>query len=205
MKYISYVISRDYGFAPNPFHGKCTLATCKADIREYADIGDWIFGTGSKSLNCQHHLIYAMQVTNKVTYNEYWTNAKYKSKKPIMNGSLVQMYGDNIYYKRSNTNWSQADSHHSYEDGTINFDNLNRDTKSEYVLISDNFYYFGRNHIKIPEELVSDICVPRQGRKYIKDVNSVKSLLKIINKYPRGYIADPIWFEKFKRHDGKLS
>ncbi len=122
-----------------------------------------------------------------------------------MNGSLVQMYGDNIYYKRSNTNWSQADSHHSYEDGTINFDNLNRDTKSEYVLISDNFYYFGRNHIKIPEELVSDICVPRQGRKYIKDVNSVKSLLKIINKYPRGYIADPIWFEKFKRHDGKLS
>src|SRR5262245_31415483 len=41
----SYVVARDYGFAPNPFYGFCTLATCKPDIRRTADIGDWIVGT----------------------------------------------------------------------------------------------------------------------------------------------------------------
>lgn len=71
MKYFSYVISRDYGFAPNPFFGFCTLATCKPKIRENAQIGDWIFGTGSVALGCKDKLIYAMQVTNKITYDTY--------------------------------------------------------------------------------------------------------------------------------------
>ena len=29
MRLHSYVVARDYGFAPNPFLGVCTLATCK--------------------------------------------------------------------------------------------------------------------------------------------------------------------------------
>ena len=33
----SYVFDHDYGFAPNPFHGVCTLATCKPSIREHAE------------------------------------------------------------------------------------------------------------------------------------------------------------------------
>ena len=35
----SYVITRDYGFAPNPFGGICTLATCKPGIRNHAKVG----------------------------------------------------------------------------------------------------------------------------------------------------------------------
>ena len=38
----SYVITRDYGFAPNPFGGICTLATCKPGIRNHATVGDWV-------------------------------------------------------------------------------------------------------------------------------------------------------------------
>lgn len=201
MKYISYVVARDYGFAPNPFHGICTLATCKADIREYADIGDWVFGTGSIPLGYPKHLIYAMQVSEKITFNEYWENPKYKNKKPIMNGSLVQMNGDNIYHKEKNL-WVQANSHHSYEDGSANPYNLNRDTKSELVLISNNFHYFGKKCIKIPEKIVPHVCMPGQGRKYIQDEESITTLIEILQTYPKGYIGEPIWFEKFKRHDG---
>ena len=29
-----YVVDRDFGFAPNPFHGVRTLATCKPPIRK---------------------------------------------------------------------------------------------------------------------------------------------------------------------------
>ena len=30
MRIYAYVVTHDNGFAPNPFHGFCTLATCKA-------------------------------------------------------------------------------------------------------------------------------------------------------------------------------
>ena len=43
----SYVVRYDSGFAPNPFHGFCTLATCKPGIRAHANVGDWVVGTAS--------------------------------------------------------------------------------------------------------------------------------------------------------------
>lgn len=48
MNYFSYVVARDYGFAPNPFGGICTLATCKQRIRNNANVNDWIFGITKK-------------------------------------------------------------------------------------------------------------------------------------------------------------
>ena len=41
-----YVVDRDFGFAPNPFHGCCTLATCKPGIRLRAEVADWIIDLG---------------------------------------------------------------------------------------------------------------------------------------------------------------
>lgn len=204
MKYFSYVISRDYGFAPNPFFGFCTLATCKPKIRENAQIGDWIFGTGSVALGCKDKLIYAMQVTNKITYDTYWKDHKYNVKKPIMNGSLVQMYGDNVYHQEKGI-WTQANSHHSNEDGSINFDNLRRDTSSENILISENFYYFGESHIEIPADLISEVCKKRQGFKYVNKDVATAFLKYISENHEKGYHDNPIQFEQFKRHDGKYS
>ena len=71
-KMYSYVVARDYGFAPNPFHGFCTLATCKPEIRRTAHVGDWIVGTGSKKKGRDAHVVYAMRVTEKMTFNAYW-------------------------------------------------------------------------------------------------------------------------------------
>lgn len=44
----SYVIKRDYGFAPNPFENICSLATCKPQIRERA-----LEGIGLQDLEAQ--------------------------------------------------------------------------------------------------------------------------------------------------------
>ncbi|MEW6499812.1 MAG: hypothetical protein AB1589_46215, partial [Cyanobacteriota bacterium] len=69
-----YAIVRDFGFAPNPFHGYCTLATCKPKIRNPAKVGDWVIGMGgSKRLKATGRCIYAMCITEKITFNEYWT------------------------------------------------------------------------------------------------------------------------------------
>lgn len=202
MKYFSYVVSRDYGFAPNPFHGICTLATCKPVIRKQANIGDWIFGTGSISLKCKCKLIYAMQVTDKITYDEYWSDPYFAKKKPNMLGSLVQNYGDNIYHQNEGV-WIQSNSHHSYENGVVNKYNLNRDTGSKSVLISEQFYYFGRNYIDIPNDIENEVCQKRQGFKYVNEKYAEKLLLLCTNQ-PQ-YIGNPIQFDNFTRHDGKYS
>ena len=76
----SYVVRWDTGFAPNPFHGFCTLALCKPQVRNAAEVGDWIIGTGSKGNKLAGVLVYAMRVTEILTFNEYWHDDRFRSK-----------------------------------------------------------------------------------------------------------------------------
>lgn len=125
----SYVVARDYGFAPNPFYGVCTLATCKPKIRSVAGIGDWVVGTGSRTRNRENNLVYAMRVTGGMTFEEYWAASRFQRKKVNLRGSKKQAFGDNIYSKDAQTGrWRQADSHHSLEDGSPNPLNISADT-----------------------------------------------------------------------------
>ena len=97
----SYVVRYDSGFAPNPFYSYCTLATCKPSIRRSADIGDWVVGSGSndRSVRRGGHLVYAMRVTEAMTFDEYGRDPRFESKKPYRNGSRKQSCGDNIYFR----------------------------------------------------------------------------------------------------------
>ena len=141
----AYAITRDFGFAPNPFHGFCTLATCKPDIRKSANVGDWVMGIGGSALrDVKRKCILLMKVSEKVSFQDYWDHERFSLKKPVRNGSRVQMLGDNIYHKDEADMWIQEDSHHSNTDGTKNPVNLDRDTgKTDQVLISNCFLYFG--------------------------------------------------------------
>lgn len=87
-----YVVDRDFGFAPNPFHGVCTLATCKPRIRGVAKVGDWVVGVGGSALKATGRCIYFMQITGSLTFNEYWLHADFQSKRPARNGSRVASY-----------------------------------------------------------------------------------------------------------------
>lgn len=160
MNYFSYKIDHDYGLAPNPFHGYCTLAVCKSNIRSNKNlkIGDWIIGIGSKGLGNFHQLIFAMRLEEKITFNDYWVDPRFQLKKPIINGSLVQMYGDNFYHQDPNTKkWIQENSAHSQEGGSKNETHLERDTGGKFVLISKEFYYFGSNSPNVPDEYL-EVC-----------------------------------------------
>lgn len=151
-----YVVDRDLGFAPNPFHGICTLATCKPRIRNTAKVDDWVIGVGGSRLKATRKCIFAMKVTKKVTFNEYWENPKFNNKKAVRNGSKIMLLGDNIYfYDVENELWKQSHSHHSNPDGSLNTHNRDRDTQSHKVLISNHFYYFGSAAPLIPEDLLN--------------------------------------------------
>lgn len=170
MRLFSYIVRRDFGFAPNPFYGVCTLATCKPDIRGTAAVGDWVIGTGGAAYKLQGHLIFAMQVSETLSFDGYWSESRFACKRPILNGSLKQVYGDNIYHHDGET-WVQIDSHHSLEGGIQNESNVRRDTKYDRVLLATRFVYFGATAPEIPEDLRNgcptgkDLCCSRQERK----------------------------------------
>ena len=146
----SYVIVRDYGFAPNPFGGYCTLATCKPRIRRAAGIGDWVVGTGSKRKNRDGHLVFIMRVSEVLSFNQYWQDIRFLQKRPNLRGSKKQAFGDNIYFKDSSGIWHQKDSHHSYGDGSSNRHNIDHDTQTDRVLIGPDYAYWGSHGPLLP-------------------------------------------------------
>ena len=196
MKLHSYVVARDFGFAPNPFYGMCTLATCKPNIRRVADVGDWVIGTGSSKNGKRGNLIYAMKVTEMITFNDYWESARFERKKPNMRGSKKLAFGDNIYYQDSKDIWHQADSHHSHEDGTPNINNIRNDTKANRVLISIDFTYWGGSGPLIPIEFRNydgyDICAVRNHKSNFP-TNLVTDFIAWFRSLAlSGYLASPL-------------
>ena len=191
MKLYSYVIARDYGFAPNPFYGVCTLATCKPVIRKSVEVGDWVIGTGSKQNGLEGKLIFAMKVEETLSYTEYWNHPDYQRKKPNLRGSLKQAFGDNIYHK-DHQGWVQANSHHSFEHGQPNDENLCHDTQSDRVLIGKTFAYWGGGAYNIPEDIRSSIVKKGAGHRCNipqKDVDNFVQWFDSLGEY--GYSGEP--------------
>lgn len=167
MRLFTYVVARDYGFAPNPFNGVCTLATCKPDIRQRAHVGDWIAGIASVSYNRTPSLIYVMRVDEVLTYDSYWNDPRFQSKKPSRTSSIKRLFGDNIYHKDIRDEWVQLDSHHSLSSGMPNNRNIANDTQSEGVLVGRRFAYWGSTAIPIPERFLNfDGLTITLGRGY---------------------------------------
>lgn len=204
MQVFSYIVSRDFGFAPNPFGHFCTLSTCKPIIRKNARINDWIIGTGAKGrYQIPGRLIFAMKVSERMTFDEYWGDSRFQYKKPIFHGSLKQCFGDNIYQQSEHGVWQQSHSHHSNPDGSENTHNLRRDTRFPFTLISETFYYFGKQHVEIPEDLVPRVCATRQGQIRVNVSYSEQLIDWIQSSFEVGIVGDPIEFENgFSHYDG---
>lgn len=208
MKLFSYIVARDYGFAPNPFFGFCTLATCKPQIRAKAEIGDWIIGTGAKGkYDLAGQLIYAMRVDETLTFNEYWTDPRAACKRPLLNGSLKQLYGDNIYH-RKRARWIQADSHHSLEGGKPNPRNIARDTSSDRMLLSWRYAYFGDRAIRIPKRFQpyaktgENVCCTTQGHRILSEATAKPFVHWLEGRERWGLQGMPLEFARHKRGTG---
>lgn len=148
----SYVVDHDTGDAPNPYFGYCTLCACKyrdspgkpKNVVEQAQIGHWIVGTGGADLRKSAgngKIVYAMKVTDKMTLHEYFTSAEFACKKFRPTGN--HRYGDNIEPR------TEFDKH------------------ERFVLISEQFYYFGRNAISIPKKRFPHL--EKKGRWFRSD------------------------------------
>lgn len=190
MRLYSYVVARDFGFAPNPFFEFCTLATCKPSIRKTAKIGDWVIGTGSKENKRGNHIVFGMKITETLTFNEYWNEPRFKQKKPYLLGSKKLAFGDNIYFKK-NGKWHQENSHHSFPGGKPNPANIAHDTQTDRVLISDSFVYWGGEGPAIPPKL-KELCKRGPGHKCNFNDAFIAATLKWLQAGPWGYAGMPL-------------
>lgn len=145
----SYKLTHDTGFAPNPFRGVCTLATCKPRIRELKRVGDWIGGFTSARLNGdapgRERLVYLMRVEEKVRFHDYHDDPRSAVKIPRAGtGRCIDVVGDNIYGVRDGAVFQVPNPFHTARD-------LERDTGGQFVLVARTFAYFGSEPLEIPE------------------------------------------------------
>lgn len=192
-KIYSYVVRYDTGFAPNPFWGYCTLATCKPDIRRNASERDWVIGTGSVENVGNNRLIYAMKIAKVMRLEDYGRDKRFSKKIP--GSGARRRVGDNIYYRDQNGVIRQRfPSIHSFPDKE-NEESKEHDLKGENVLISstDSFYYFGRKAPKIPQSLSYLI---KEGPKHKCNFSQreIQEFLEWIQKRKTGINGYPFGF-----------
>ncbi|QMI49796.1 hypothetical protein [Burkholderia sp. MBR-1] len=146
---MGYKMTHDSGFAPNPFHGVLTLATCKPKVRACRRVGEWVAGFASKDLVDRaarrgvsiprDGLVYLMQVREVLPLHAYFEDSRFAVKQPPRESSnTIALCGDNIYYYDHRGQYEQLENrHHTRAD-------VSRDTSGVNALIAERFYYFGR-------------------------------------------------------------
>lgn len=150
-KAIGYKMTHDTGFAPNPFHGALTLATCKPAIRRTRVKDDWVAGFASKALvqNARAYgvsipyggLVYLMQLTEEpLELAAYFNDVRFLKKRPVLDSNDAELRsGDNIYWRDADGLYRQVpNKSHSVDEAL-------HDTSGKNALVSTRFWYFGRN------------------------------------------------------------
>ena len=193
LQLFSYVVEHDTGFAPNPDHGYCTLAHCKykkcskrRNLIEMAQHDDWqhdnwVAGTGGADLSksAGHgKLIYLMRITEILSLEKYWNDPRFRKKRPSPNQKFP---GDN---------------------------KKNEIEAGRFVLISDHFWYFGKNAQKLPPSLAEKIEKkgPYYRRQSIKP-STVRELIDWVKRrFPKtGVHGNPCKMPKNVRERRKCS
>ena len=179
-----YIIPIDDGAAPNPFRGMCSLAICKPAIRRVAKVGDWVAGLGSKrapSGDLSGRLVYAMKVERVLTLKQYDQEAplEWPDRIPdFRSANSAERLGDCIYDYSS----GEAVQRPGVHDGS----NRKADLNGLNVLISWDYYYFGRAARLLPDSLRPIICRTQGHRS-----NSNAPYLKPFEAWLRGLNLTP--------------
>lgn len=207
MKYCFYRMTVDSGFAPNPYHGYCTLAACTPNHQgARLNPGDVIVGVEANDLidrrrkqkgessTRQRCLIYYMKISEVVDLNRYFNGGRFNAKKPdARSRSYVKRRGDNAYFMNSKGQWDWIPGHDHTDKGRIT-EEIKKDIKGNRVFISNEFYYFGDKELPFPKEF-ERYLPPTQGIKYFP------SGLSVLDEYvanaskrfrKKGRIGNPI-------------
>lgn len=164
----SYLQTIDNGGAPCVMGNLLSLAICKPRIRKHAKVGDHIVSFAAKSmkLNCEKpQIIWMAKVTQVVTMKEYYN--LYSERKDCIYDDNLNLL-DNPFHCCSN---------------------IETDLSGENVLLSDDFVYFGSNHIDVDENFLE--IVPKvQGHLSKKNLKYEESFKKYFENFSSSSIKN---------------
>ena len=197
MRLFSYKMTHDSGFAPNPFWGVLTVATCKPGFRRSKRVGDWIAGFTSTYL-CkdrvgQERLVYLVKIDEKMSLADYFRDPRFQCKKPkSVAQKKIYLAGDNIYeplcpYPTTVSDFKQCRNPNHKEE------HKKEDILGENVLLGTEFIYFGRNALSIPPHLRPEVPygVAKYGVK-TPDVGRARKFIEfVMAKVSTGRIHGP--------------
>jgi hypothetical protein len=182
MKLSAYIVKVDSGFSPNPFGRRCTLACCKPAVRRKCEPGDIILGSGSVPSGLSGKLIYAMKVSEVLSFEEYWI--QHPSKRPSPRNSISRR-GDNIWHLESD-GWNGVEG--AFHDER----HRDHDLSGKKALVSNEFFYFGQDAIDLPEKF-SVMLATTQGHKNTRDEKLITRFWNWLGrKHRRGRIGPPM-------------
>jgi hypothetical protein len=186
MRLFSYVVAHDTGFAPNPFHGYCSLACCKPKIRSQARPGDLVVGL---SRRCQR-LVFVMRVAEDMSFAGYWDDPRFRAKRPVWRSPSVRSRcGDNCY-EPNGAGYTQIPSgHYDHENDREDLHNKQRDITVDRVLVGEDFVYFGADGPELPPYL-SFMRVTRGHRSRFTP-DQIETATRYFLGLPRGVQGPP--------------
>ena len=181
MTLYSYIVAYDDGFAPNPFHGVCTVACCKPRIRKVAKRGDYIVGLGSSRRG--NRVVFAMRVDETLTIEDYWHDERFRTKRPDKALGGVEALGDNIYHRNEAGEWQQEPSNHNSE-------HILHDIGGENVLVGRDFIYWGSDGPPLPANLAR--LAGGRGHKSRSNDKLIPDFVEWFNSFEdRGLLGPP--------------
>ena len=181
-----YKMTWDTESAPNPHHGVLTLAICKPTIRRCSQVGDWISGWTAKVVHGKNDriysfdnpkLIYLARVQKKLTFAEYWLQCPEKYPHEIKGMKSLYDSGDNIYKPlvanpKNYNDYEQVDNNNHTKEDIIH------DLSGKYVLVCEEFYYYGVEDAIDIEKEVFDVTVPRCKKLVLDDYDRFIRFIK---------------------------
>ena len=195
LRLFCYKQTHDTGFAPNPFHGVCTLTTCKPGIRLSKRRGDWIAGFTSGAVTHgrdrvgHERLIYLMQIGEVLPIECYFSDPRFEAKRASApsdaTAKCTSSIGDNIYELRDGTWIQHTNRSHNQRD-------IATDLSGKNALIAKEFYYFGSEALVVPDEIRPRI--PRAQALHgwqTKDEGRVMAFLDFVRSHGPGIHAKP--------------
>ena len=186
LKMWSYRIVHDKQFAPNPFKGVLTLATCKPKIRcsRESKPGIWlagfaaysVVGDGIRPRKGSERLIYLAKISEVIPMKDYWK--KYPQKRAVNcnDDQFEEYYGDNIYNEKLEL---VNQNHHREGD-------IRRDISGKNVLICEEYYYFvPKNRLEIPPEF-DDLVYKRRGQVLMTNSDKIRQFVEFVKSETEG-------------------
>lgn len=172
-------------------------------IRQHADVGDVIVGmagSGPQGLGrIYSRLIFWMQLDETLTFDEYWSDPRFRAKRPIIEGQKMYAVGDRTYrHESGQTTSSQEESMHFRSDVPNSAAHLIKDTSVDRLLVGRRFSYWGGNGPVVPTHLIGLFPETRNHKcpKPGQELNELHALMGL--QTSQGLIGDPADWENRK-------